>query len=166
MVITMLLLQLQAPTVIVNPIPHDRKLRSSSNYIVLHSDEGSGYKETRRFLIRKGNSYHYYVKRSGDIVKLIDPKYKASHAGISYYDGKFRMNNHSIGIALQNDTKQAYTDKQYTSLAWLIQTLQSRYKDTTSRIILRHSDIALPRGRKNDPGNHFSMVRLKELLGT
>jgi N-acetylmuramoyl-L-alanine amidase len=162
MIMSLLILQLQVPNVIVNPIPHKKEIRNSgNNYIVLHSDEGSGYTSTRRFLIRKGNSYHYYIKRSGDVVKLIDPKYKASHAGISFYEGKFGMNSHSIGIALQNNNKQTYTEKQYTSLTWLITQLRSRYKDSTSNVILRHSDIALPRGRRNDPGENFSMEKLK-----
>lgn len=157
--ISMLLLQI--PLLLFKPLPNKKILRSTDyNYIVLHSDEGSGYVATRKFLIKKGNSYHYYIQRNGDIIKLVDPKYQASHAGLSYYKGKFRLNKYSIGIAFQNEGTQQYTEKQYISGGWLIKTLQQRYPDSTSRTILGHSDIAIPRGRKKDPGNHFDWNKL------
>lgn len=165
MLLSLFILQLNAPVVINNPLPIRKEKRNASlNYIVLHSDEGSSYKSTRSFLIRKRNSYHYYIKRNGDIVKMIDPMYKANHAGLSFYKGKFRMNNYSIGIALQNNMRQEYTDRQYASLAWLTCVLRKRYPDSTSSIILRHSDIAIPRGRKNDPGDNFSSTILNSHL--
>ena len=153
--------QLLAPTLLHKPLRSEKKIRSTAaNYIVLHYDEGGSYKSTRRALIKKGNSYHYYIQRDGTIIKLIDPKYEASHAGISYYKKKVRLNKYSIGICLQNNPPEAYTEQQYNSAAWLIKQLQSRYKDSTSKVIIGHSDIAFPRGRKIDPGQHFDWEKL------
>lgn len=152
------------PLLLNKPIPHKKEYRDTSwNYIVLHSDEGNGYDGTRRALIKKRNGYHYYIQRNGTIIKMIDPKYKASHAGVSYYKGKIRMNNYSIGIAFQNKN-QEFTESQYVSAAWLISELQDRYPDSTSRSILGHSDIAIPRGRKKDPGKRFDWKKLQNLL--
>ena len=156
----LLMVQLIAPTLLNKPLPVKKTTRSATNYIVLHYDDGGSYKSTRRTLIKKRNSYHYYIQRDGTIIKLIDPKYEASHAGISYYKGKFRLNKYSIGICLQNNPPEAYTEKQYNSAGWLIKQLQSRYKDSTSKVIIGHSDIALPRGRKIDPGEHFNWEKL------
>ena len=156
----LLIAQLIVPTLLNKPLPVKKTVRGATNYIVLHYDDGGSYKSTRRTLIKKRNSYHYYIQRDGTIIKLIDPKYEASHAGISYYKGKFRLNKYSIGICLQNDPPEAYTEKQYNSVAWLINELQLRYKDSTSKVIIGHSDIALPRGRKLDPGKHFSWITL------
>ena len=154
--------QLIVPTLLNKPLPVKKTVRSTTaNYIILHYDDGGSYKSTRRTLIKKRNSYHYYIQRDGTIVKLIDPKYEASHAGISYYKGKFRLNKYSIGICLQNDPPEAYTEKQYNSAGWLIKQLQSRYKDSTSKVIIGHSDIAFPRGRKIDPGKHFDWEKLR-----
>lgn len=165
MILISLLFQLNAPTVINDLLPGERSLRNTSvNYIVLHYDDGKSYSGTRKFLLRKGNSYHYYVKRNGTVVKLVDTKYQAGHAGISYYKGYVRMNRYSIGISLQNDPPQKYTDAQYKSTAWLITQLQRKYKDSTSRVILGHSEIAVPRGRKKDPGSHFNWSRLRKLI--
>jgi N-acetyl-anhydromuramyl-L-alanine amidase AmpD len=158
----LLIAQLLAPAVLNKPLRSEKKIRSTTaNYIVLHYDEGGSYKSTRRALIKKGNSYHYYIQRDGTIIKLIDPKYEAAHAGISYYKGKVRLNKYSIGICLQNDPPQTYTEKQYSSAAWLINELQHRYKDSTTKVLLGHSDIAFPRGRKVDPGEHFNWEKLR-----
>jgi N-acetyl-anhydromuramyl-L-alanine amidase AmpD len=157
----LLIAQLIVPTLLNKPLPSKKIIRSTTtNYIVLHYDDGGSYNSTRKTLIQKGNSYHYYIQRDGTIIKLIDPKYEASHAGISYYKGKFRLNRYSIGICLQNDPPQVYTKEQYNSAAWLINELQLRYTDPTSKVIIGHSDIAIPRGRKKDPGKHFSWMTL------
>ena len=156
------LAQLLAPTVLSKPLPSKKTLRDTSvNYIVLHYDDGGSYKSTRQTLIKKRNSYHYYIQRDGVIIKLIDPKYQASHAGISYYKGMVRLNKYSIGICLENDPPEAYTEKQYNSVAWLINVLQHKYKDSTTKVLLGHSDIAFPRGRKQDPGVHFNWEKLR-----
>ena len=157
--------QLLAPTVLSKPLPIQKKLRSTTaNYIVLHYDDGGSYKSTRNTLIKKKNGYHYYIQRNGVIIKLIDTKYQANHAGISYYKGMFRLNKYSIGICLQNDPPQAYTEAQYKSTAWLIDVLQNKYKDSTTQVLLGHSDIAIPRGRKEDPGSHFDWKKLQHYI--
>jgi N-acetyl-anhydromuramyl-L-alanine amidase AmpD len=159
----LLIVQLLVPVVISKPLPVKKILRNTDkNYIVLHYDDGGSYKTVRNTLIHKGNSYHYYIQRNGTIVKLLDTKYEAGHAGISYYDGMFRMNKYSIAICFQNDPPEAYTEKQYNSAAWLINILQHKYKDSTTKILLGHSDIAFPRGRKQDPGKHFNWEKLRK----
>jgi N-acetyl-anhydromuramyl-L-alanine amidase AmpD len=161
----LLITQLLAPTVLSKPLPVKKTLRdASANYIVLHYDDGGSYSSVRQHLIKKRNSYHYYIKRDGTIIKLIDPQFEASHAGISYYKGKFRLNKYSIGICLQNNPPEAYTEKQYISAAWLINVLQHRYKDSTAKVLLGHSDIAIPRGRKQDPGKHFKWKQLNKYI--
>lgn len=144
----------------VKPLPRDE----TKNYIILHYDEGTSYSGTRSALIKKGSSYHYYIQRNGNIIRFVDTKYQAGHAGISYYKGLFKINKYSIGICLQNNPPQNYTNVQYERLAWLIQQLQHKYPDSTSKIILGHSDIAIPRGRKKDPGTHFDWNKLQTLL--
>jgi N-acetyl-anhydromuramyl-L-alanine amidase AmpD len=112
-------------------------------------------------------SYHYYIERDGKIIKMVDPKYEASHAGASLWRSYLRMNKYSIGICLQNNAKQKYTEDQYVSLAWLIKSLQRRFKDddSTAHTILGHEDVATPRGRKEDPGEYFEWNKLYSLLG-
>lgn len=159
------LFQLFVPVITTDIIPGKYSIRDTSvNYIILHYDDGKSYSSARNYLIKKGNSYHYYIKRSGTIVKLLDTKYEAGHAGLSFYKKYIRMNRYTIGICLQNKPPQKYTNEQYRSLTWLIHELQRKYTDSTAKIILGHSQIAIPRGRKKDPGKHFDWKKLHVLL--
>ena len=155
-----LTIQPPSPKVINTPFPHGSRRDTTNNYIVLHYDESMDFKTTFRWLKRKRNSYHYFIRRDGTIHKLIDPKYQANHAGLSFWDNNVRMNRYSIGICLQNDGKIKYTDKQYESLLWLINIQKKRFHDITEEKIIGHSDIAIPRGRKSDPGDHFDWSRI------
>lgn len=157
--------QLIKPVVVNKPLPTKLQIRDSTiNFIVLHYDAGGSYTTTRRTLINRHLSYHYYIQRDGKIIKMVDPKYKASHVGISYFRGYIRLNSYSIGICLQNDSNQLYTEAQYNSTAWLISNLQKRYTDSTSKIVVGHSDVATPFGRKHDPGPMFNWGILRRKI--
>lgn len=149
------------PKVVVKPFPYSARRDTTDNYIVIHYDNGIESKSTFRWLRRRHTAYHYFILRNGTIYKLIDPKNRANHAGMSKWDGHIGMNNYSIGIGLQNDSKQEYTDAQYKSLAWLIRVMKKRFPDITNDRIIGHEDVAWPRGRKIDPGPQFEWSRIK-----
>lgn len=145
----MLSLQLLITT---KPLPVKHYPRdTTTNYIVLHADESPNYKVTRNTLVRRGNSYHFYIERTGKVIQFLDTQYEGGHAGLSYWKGHIRMNLYSIGICLQDMRTKYYTKEQYKSLARLVVNLQHIYKDSTAQEILTHSMIAVPRGRKSDP---------------
>ena len=150
-----LLLQLAAPKVLNVPFPANEYRDTTKNYIVIHYDSSMEEKVTLNWLRRKHNSYHYFILRSGTILKLVDPKFIAGHAGLSYWDGNWHMNRYSIGICLQNKPPEAFTTEQYQSTAWLINRLANRFPDVPDHKIVGHSDVAWPRGRKKDPGDQF-----------
>jgi N-acetylmuramoyl-L-alanine amidase len=70
------------------------------------------------------------------------------------------MNDVSIGICLENIPPSAYTSIQYERLAWLVASIHRRFPNSKNNRILGHSDVAIPRGRKTDPGPHFSYAAL------
>lgn len=171
MILLSLLFQLVTyqPKIINDFLPKKRlELRDTTrNYIIIHNDGGSGgYRSARSTLIKRRLSYHYYIKRDGTIIKLLDPKYQASHVGYSMWKGLFRINKYSIGICLENGITKPYTTAQYQSSAWLIKQLRERYRDTTTYTVVGHSDVALPLGRKDDPGSNFDWKKLSMLLNT
>lgn len=149
------------PTVINKPFPFSFYRDTTDNYIIIHYDNGIEERSTFRWLRRRHTAYHYFITRDGIIYKLIDPKYRANHAGMSKWNGHLGMNEYSIGICLQNDGQQEYTTIQYRSLAWLIRVLKNRYPDITNNRIIGHEDIAWPKGRKQDPGKHFDWLKIK-----
>jgi N-acetyl-anhydromuramyl-L-alanine amidase AmpD len=155
---------LQAPTVVQRPFPASKLRDTSITYIILHNDSSLSPATTFRWLRRKKASYHYYIDRAGTIHKLIDPRYVAGHAGLSYYDGHWQLNRISIGICLQNQLPQDYTAAQYTSLRWLVNAMHRRYPNSKHTPILGHDQVAWPRGRKYDPGEHFDWTKFQDQL--
>jgi N-acetyl-anhydromuramyl-L-alanine amidase AmpD len=157
---------LQAFTVRVHHLPkRNVELRDSSkNYIVIHNDDAGSYEIARQTLIKRRLSYHYYIQRNGRIIELLEPQYAASHVGYSYWNGLVRMNRYTIGICLQNKPPQTYTNEQYTSLSQLILLLQNRYPDSTSQVLIGHDQVAIPFGRKHDPGPEFNWTFLRTLI--
>lgn len=155
-ILPVVLLQLAQPTILHRPLPAKELKNDSINYIVIHSDESPTINTTFRWLRRAGNSYHYYITKTGIIYKVVDIRYEAGHAGLSTYDGLWRMNFYSIGICLENKFPEEYTISQYKSLAWLITDIWKRRPDSRYKPVLTHADIAFPSGRKHDPGEHFN----------
>jgi N-acetyl-anhydromuramyl-L-alanine amidase AmpD len=153
--------QTYTPTVVVKPFPQYMRRDTTQNYVVIHYDDGIEPRATLQWLRRKRNSYHYFILRDGTIYKLVDPKYQANHAGWSLWDRRVGLNRYSIGVSLQNDSEQLYTEKQYQSLNWLLNILKKRFPDITYDRIIGHSDVAWPRGRKQDPGEQFDWSRIK-----
>ena len=67
-----------------------------------------------------GVSCHYLISRSGIIFNLLCPSFKAWHAGISQWKYDININDHSVGIELENKGHDygynAFTSSQYLSL--------------------------------------------------
>ena len=139
---------------------HHGDVRDSSKvYVVIHSDESGSPKGSLTYLKRTNKSYHYFIDRSGKIYQMVDPKYKANHAGWSIFHGLKNWNDFSIGICFSNDKKQEFTEAQYRSGKALLDRLKTRYPNLTNAHVVRHQDIAFFRG-KVDPGPKFEMMRL------
>lgn len=102
-------------------------------------------------------SPHYIIDRDGKILQLVEEKNIAYHAGAAKLpDGRTNVNSVSIGIEMLNDDAgDAYTDKQYSALSFLLGDIKKRY---AIRYVLGHDDVAP--GRKTDPWN-FDWKRVK-----
>lgn len=155
------------PIGVVPGYPNHHKLRdTSNNIVVIHYDSSDNVVRTLVYLRKKRDAYHYIIDRKGRIYQMIDPKWEARHAGISYWNGYWRLNHYSIGICLSSNGVEPFTEKQYQALEWLISHLKRRYPDIDSTKIVGHSDIAFPRGRKKDPGPNFDWSRIWNTAGT
>ena len=64
-------------------------------------------------------SSHYFIKNNGKILNLVPDQYKAWHAGISYWKNYHSLNQHSIGIEINNpghdNTYKKFSIKQINS---------------------------------------------------
>ncbi|MCV6625078.1 MAG: 1,6-anhydro-N-acetylmuramyl-L-alanine amidase AmpD [Cellvibrionaceae bacterium] len=109
-------------------------------------------------------SAHFLIDRAGRLCQFVPLEGRAWHAGQSSYGGRPNCNDYSIGIELEGDDQQAYSQAQYQALAKLSAELIGRYPQLASAAtgaearlpgfnICGHSDIAP--GRKTDPGASF-----------
>jgi len=108
-------------------------------------------------------SAHFLIDRDGTTYALVPIEKKAWHAGVSQLGTRKDVNQFSIGIELM-DVDQAdvvppitYTDAQLTTLLALTIDLVTRYVIPLERIV-GHADVALPPGRKTDPGRDFPWI--------
>ena len=97
-------------------------------------------------------SAHYLIKKTGEIYNLVEDKYIAWHAGLSYWKGVEKLNDHSIGIEIDNMGDEPFTSQQMDSCIELCHFLMKKY-DISRDNVLGHSDIAPD--RKVDPGMFF-----------
>lgn len=97
-------------------------------------------------------SCHYLINEEGVIYSLVDDRFKAWHAGKSYWRGGEKLNDYSIGIELVNSGKEPFTEQLIASLINLCTYLQNIHPIHRQNFI-GHSDIAPD--RKIDPGVFF-----------
>lgn len=109
-------------------------------------------------------SAHYIVDFSGNVYYVVKDDMQAYHAGESELNGRRWVNQFSLGIELLGDGNvKPFTKEQMDTLVELCCSLCSRYNIKVSGIV-GHSDVAVPKGRKVDPGKHFPWSSFRERL--
>jgi N-acetylmuramoyl-L-alanine amidase len=147
-----------------------KRRRKETRFIIVHSTE-SGLASALRTLSRgrvrrgryvtPGGHAHYLVAGGGTIYRILDPGWRADHAGLSLWNGLENLSDSSVGIELEGYFDVPFSADQYRSLRWLLGVLRRRFR-VASRDVLEHCRVAytLPnrffsrawRGRKRDPG--------------
>lgn len=107
-------------------------------------------------------SSHLLIRRDGEVVQFVPFHKRAWHAGQSQWQGRERCNDFTIGIELEGDDDNPFTEKQYQQLVPAIQTLTLHYPGLSRDRITGHEHIAP--GRKTDPGPFFDWQRLQRQL--
>ena len=130
------------------------------NFIILHHTAQTSTELTvKAFTLKKTQtSAHYVVGRDGKVVQMVNDYLRANHAGVAKWGNEYDLNSCSLGIELDNNGDEPYSDAQINSLLALLTTLKKKYNIPASNII-GHSDIA-PK-RKIDP-NKFPWKQLAD----
>lgn len=129
--------------------------------VVLHATEQTSVAQSLHTL-RNANSggpvsAHYLIGEDGRIYQLVADDQRAWHAGAGRWGVIDDVNNASIGIELDNDGAEPFTDAQMDALVRLLDDLTRRLGIARTAIIA-HADMAPT--RKRDPGAHFPWKRL------
>lgn len=102
-------------------------------------------------------STHFFIDRLGKLTQFVSCDKRAWHAGRSSWNEKINCNDYSIGIELEGTDYSFFEEIQYVSLRSLCTKICKRYP---IQACVGHSHVALPRGRKTDPGIGFKWQNL------
>lgn len=106
-------------------------------------------------------SSHYLIEEDGTLWSLVPEAERAWHAGRSFWRGRARLNDISIGIELVNPGHghglRPFATLQLVVLERLLEDLFSRWPIGADGVV-GHSDVAPE--RKLDPGERFPWSRL------
>ncbi|MGY0612989.1 MULTISPECIES: N-acetylmuramoyl-L-alanine amidase [unclassified Luteimonas] len=129
--------------------------------IVLHYTEQDSVEQSLRTLSTRNSggpvSSHYLVGDDGAIYQLVADSRRAWHAGGGRWGTITDLNSASIGIEIDNDGREPFTEPQVQALLRLLEDLTARLRIPRSQVI-GHSDLAP--SRKIDPGALFPWKRL------
>ena len=97
-------------------------------------------------------SAHYLITKSGHIYQLVPEERAAWHAGRASWQGETAINELSIGIELENanNRRDPYPPEQIDALLALAAEKVEKYH-IAPQMVVRHCDVAVPKGRKSDP---------------
>ena len=141
-----------------------RKLRDIKVIVIHYTGMQSKIESVKRLLNPKSKvSCHYLIDRKGQVLKMVNEKYIAWHAGKSKWKNFLNLNKNSIGIELVNKGHEfgyeKFTRLQINQLIKLCLKLKKKCKIKDSNFV-GHSDISPI--RKKDPGERFPWKKLKE----
>lgn len=96
-------------------------------------------------------SAHVVIAKDGTVYQLLPFNVKGWHVGNSSYNGELNVNNFSIGIENQG-IGDDWPNAQVEANRAIIEALFEAYP---IQDVVGHSSVALPPGRKSDPGDAF-----------
>jgi len=131
------------------------------NFVVIHHTAQDSCGQTLRTftLPRTAVSAHYVICRDGIVHHMLNDLLRAHHAGISKWGNATDLNSMSIGIEIDNNGSEPFTEPQMNSLLQLLDRLKRAYNIPQANFI-GHADVAP--GRKVDPSRFFSWQTLAE----
>ena len=131
------------------------------NFVIIHHTAQNACDTTlRTFTLKRTQvSAHYVICESGTVYHMLNDYLRAWHAGNSRWGNLTDVNSSSIGIELDNDGFEPFTDAQINSLISLLGNLKRAHGIPAANFI-GHADIAPT--RKNDPNINFPWKKLAD----
>ena len=131
------------------------------NFVVIHHTSDDSVDQALRTLASpaRGVSAHYLIGRDGTVIQLVDERARAWHAGASKWGADTDLNSASLGIELDNNGREPFSDAQISALLRLLADVKERYHIPVANF-LGHADVA-PR-RKTDPSRYFPWKTLAD----
>ena len=124
------------------------------NYVIIHYTAQDSIQQTiHTFTVQVSQtSAHYVIGKDGKVYHMVNDYLRANQAGFGKWGSVTDMNSCSLGIEIDNNGAEPFTDAQIKSLLILLDYLKKTYNIPTANFI-GHQDFA-PK-RKPDPGPLF-----------
>jgi N-acetylmuramoyl-L-alanine amidase len=125
-----------------------------ANFVIIHHTAQNACESTLRTFTLPSTqvSAHYVICKDGTVHHMLNDNLRAWHAGNSKWGNVTDINSLSIGIELDNNGFESFSELQINSLLALLKKLKKDNRIPTANFI-GHADIA-PK-RKNDPNKYF-----------
>jgi len=153
-----------------SPRNPERKLRTSTRLIVLHTTEAPARSSLNK-LCDRGEA-HFCVTEDGGVYAIVDRDREAFHAGRSMWTGEEDVDKYSIGIECVGYHDKAMPMAQLVAIRDLVRELKSMYRIPDESVVC-HSHVAYGapnrwqkrrhRGRKRC-GMLFAMPSVRRVL--
>lgn len=129
------------------------------NFVIIHHTAQNSCDQTLKTftLPRTQVSAHYVICRDGVVFHMLNDLLRAHHAGVSKWGNNSDINSSSIGIEIDNNGSEPFTEAQINSLLELLGRLKRAYNIPVANFI-GHADVAP--GRKTDPSRFFPWQQL------
>lgn len=131
------------------------------NFVILHHTAQNSCEETLATFttVKSQVSAHYVICKDGTVHHMLNDYFRAWQAGIGKWGNATDINSLSIGIEIDNNGFEPFTEPQINSLLLLLDRLKKAYNIPAANFI-GHADIAP--GRKVDPNKYFPWQKLAE----
>jgi N-acetylmuramoyl-L-alanine amidase len=131
------------------------------NYVIIHHTAQNSCEQTlKTFTIKRTQvSAHYVICKDGTIHHMLNDYLRAWHGGVGKWGNTTDINSSSIGIEIDNNGAESFTDQQISRLLILLGALKKNFNIPDANFI-GHSDIAPT--RKVDPNVTFPWKTLAD----
>lgn len=131
------------------------------NFVIIHHTAQNSCDETLKTftLTRTQVSAHYVVCRNGTVHHMLNDYLRAWHGGVGKWGNNTDINSSSIGIEIDNNGSEPFSESQISSVLELLGRLKKAYGIPTANFV-GHADIAP--GRKVDPNKYFPWHQLAQ----
>jgi hypothetical protein len=132
--------------------------------IVLHHTGGS-FQGDLATLTRAGTevSSNDYIDKQGRIFELCEFPKRAWHAGPASLHGISDWNTHGWGIEIENlgTPGDRYPQRQIDAIVWRCRERRRKLGISDPKLLARHRDVCMPRGRKSDTSDNFPFAEVR-----
>ncbi len=131
------------------------------NFVIIHHTAQFSCEQTIQTFTKDSTqvSAHYIICKDGSLHHMLNDYLRAWHAGLGKWGSATDINSASLGIELDNNGIDSFTEVQLHTLENLLAVVKKKYNIPAANFV-GHGDIAP--GRKVDPNIHFPWKRFAD----